>query len=168
MERHPRSYAIPQLTVSIADGVVVIATPPELDLDATEALLRSVGAAVSTGETVMLDLDPERAWAPDRWPHPAKCAESDGGDVERTVCPIAPGVVRLTTGADVWTIDVARQRFCRSATAVDPRFVEPPSWTAIRAVWITADRTTVLTVAGTYVSAPSAWSQRASGAVVAA
>lgn len=166
MERHPRSNS--QLTVSMSDGVVVIATPAEFDQDATEALLRTVGAAVTTGETVMLDLEPDHRWEPDRWPHPVASGDADAGDPARSAGAIGPGFVRLDTGRDTWTVDLVRHRFCRSAAPVDPRFVSAPSWTAIRAVWITADRTTVLTHAGTYVSAPSAWVPSAPGVVSAA
>jgi hypothetical protein len=168
MERHPRSNANPpQLTVTVAHGVVVIMTPAELDHDATDALVRTVGAAVTTGETVMLDLEPGRGWDPDRWPRSGPQIEHPL-DVERHVTAIGPGFVRIATGADTWTLDVARRRFCRSATPVDPRFVEAPSWTAIRAVWITGERTTVLTAAGTYVSAPSAWTTLVGAAPVVA
>ena len=86
----------------------------------------------------------------------------------RSTTAIGPGFLRLDTGCETWTLDLVRHRFCRSATPVDPRFVTAPSWTAIRAAWITADRTTVLTHAGTYVSVPSAWVPAAAGAVSAA
>lgn len=166
MERHSRSNS--QLTVSMSDGVVVIATPADLDLDATEALVRTVGAAVSTGETVMLDLEPDRRWDPDRWPHPAPPGETEVAERDRSVSAIGPGFVRLETGSETWTLDLVRHRFCRSAAPVDPRFVTAPSWTAIRAVWITVERTTVLTHAGTYVSVPSAWEPATTGVVSAA
>jgi hypothetical protein len=151
----------------MVDGVVVVEPPAELDLDATDALVRAVSAAVVTGETVMLHLDAERAPDPDRWPHPASGPDPAPQDLDRFTMPIGPGFVRLSTGHETWTLDLARRRFCRSAHPVDPRFVEAPSWTAIRAVWITADRTAVLTTAGTYVSAPSAWSRSAAGVVAA-
>lgn len=86
----------------------------------------------------------------------------------RSASAIGPGFLRLETGGETWTLDLVRHRFCRSASAVDPCFVTAPSWTAIRAAWITSDRTTVLTRAGTYVSVPSVWVPAAAGAVDAA
>ncbi len=164
MMRHPRSNVpepdlrpTAQLTVTMVDGIVVIEPPADLDHDATDALVRMVTAALATGEHVMLHLDAGRTPEPDRWPLSDADARAATDVAPRPVASIGPGFVRLDTGNDTWTLDLARRRFCRSATPVDPRFVEAPSWTAIRAVWVTAERTTVLTAAGTYVSAPTSW-----------
>lgn len=164
MMRHPRSNIAEldprpaaQLTVTMVAGIVVIEPPHELDHDATDALVRMVTAALSTGEHVMLRLDAGRAPEPDRWPISDADARAVPDIAPRPVVAIGPGFVRLDTGNDTWTLDLARRRFCRSATPVDPRFVESPSWTAIRAAWVTPERTTVLTAAGTYVSAPTSW-----------
>lgn len=165
MLRHPPSTIpapSPHVTVTMVAGVVVIEPPAELDHDATDALLRTVVAALDTGESVMLHLDANRAVDPERWPHAApQHHEPEPSPVPRPVTSIGPGYLRLDTGNDTWTIDLARRRFCRSATPVDPRFVEGPSWTAIRAAWVTGERTTVLTLAGTYVSAPTTWLEAA-------
>jgi hypothetical protein len=154
-ELDPRPTA--QLTVTMVAGIVVIEPPDDLDHDATDALVQMVTAALATGEHAMLHLDSGRAPEPDRWPLSAADARTAADVAPRPVTTIGPGFIRLDTGNDTWTIDLGHRRFCRSAAPVDPRFVEAPSWTAIRAAWVTPERTTVLTAAGTYVSAPTTW-----------
>lgn len=161
MPRHPRSTVhpepVPQVTVTIAAGLVVIEPPGELDHDATDALVQMVAAALTTGESVMLRLDRKPALDADLWPHAGPGHAELAATPQRGATAIAAGYVRIDTGSDTWTLDLVRHRFCRSESPVDPRFVESPSWTAIRAAWITPERTTVMTAAGTYVSAPSRW-----------
>lgn len=157
MQRSPSPTRVPLLTVSMVDGVVVIRPQADIDLDATDALRHAVAAAVESGETAMLALDAEVASAPSEWPRPMSPADGEAphGCAAHTV---AAGCVRLCAGDEYWTIDVIRQRFCRSATKVDPHFVTADRWTPILAVWISAGRTTVLTERGTYVSTTSNWS----------
>lgn len=157
MQRSPSPTRVPLLTVSMVDGVVVIRPQADIDLDATDTLRHAVAAAIAGGDTAMLALDEAVASAPSEWPHPVSPRDDEvpQGCAAHTV---AAGYVRLCAGDEYWTLDLVRQRFCRSATAVDPHFVRSDQWTSIVAVWITAGRTTVLTERGTYVSTTSNWS----------
>lgn len=157
MQRSPSPTRVPLLTVSMVDGVVVVRPQADIDLDATDALRRAVAAALESGTTVMLALDPEVARAPSEWPRPASTHDDDTprGCAAHTV---SAGYVRLCAGDETWTLDLVRRRFCRSARPVDPHFVTSDQWTSIVAAWITPGRTTVLTERDTYVSTTSNWS----------
>jgi hypothetical protein len=144
------------LTVTIADGLVVVRPHTDLDLDATEALRQAVVAAVASGESVMLAFDDEVASAPSEFPHPASPVDGEA-PIGCAAQAVAAGYVRLCAGDEYWTIDVTRHRFCRSASKVDPHFVATEQWTPVVAAWVTAGRTTVMTERGTYVSTTSNW-----------
>lgn len=169
MQRSSPSHTrVPPLTVSMVDGIVVIrphADVDHLDLDATGAVLSGVAAAITCGETVMIELgdgaEPSSAAAPDEWPH--GCDDETGPD-DRSVLVarvVAPGCIRLGAAHETWTLDIGRRRFCRSAGPVDPKFVGADAWTSIAAVWVTAGRSTLLTATGTYLSAPTRWTTAA-------
>jgi hypothetical protein len=148
------------LTVSMVDGIVVLEPPTDIDLEATEALLHTIIAAVGCGETVMLDLDHDGSCAPDQWPHAGQSDERGPAtdDADRLVVRVVgPGYIRVRSRHETWTLDIARHRFCRSAAPVDPKFVGAESWTPICAVWVDAHRSTILTPEGAYVSAATNW-----------
>jgi hypothetical protein len=162
----PSHTRVPPLTVSMVDGIVVFrphADVDHLDLDATGAVLSGVAAAVSCGETVMIDVgqgsEPSLPAAPGEWPHSLDDdLEHVEGDVAVLIARVvAPGCIRLGAAHETWTLDIGRRRFCRSAGPVDPKFVTADSWTPITAIWVTAGRSTLLTATGTYVSAPTRW-----------
>jgi len=157
---HP---GVPLLTISMVDGVVVVAPPAELDVETTEALVNTVAAATACGETVMVELELDGERTPTDWPRPhAEQLRSNhqAGPPPRVV---APGCVQLAARHEVWTVDLGRRRFCRSADAIDPQFVLADRWTAIRALWATDGRVTILTDAGAYVSASAAWEVQEGG-----
>lgn len=161
MPRSAPSYTgSPSLTVTMVDGVVVLEPPADIDLEATEALLHTMTAAIACGETVMLDLDHDGSCAPDQWPHAGHHDDHEppADDAPMLVVRvIGPGYIRVRSRHETWTLDVARHRFCRSASPVDPKFVAAESWTPICAVWVNAHWSTIMTPEGSYVSAATNW-----------
>lgn len=150
--------ADPALMVSMFDDQLVICPPSHLDLELTEVLVVAAASAVTSGATVMIDLDPETASDEliARRPVSAagtRCVSSVGGPVG---IPCA-GHVRLATRDAHWTIDLVRGRLCRSDAAIDPHFVGPSDWTRIQALWVTPTDVTALTADGTYLSTHAAW-----------
>lgn len=148
----------PSLMVSMFDDHLVICPPAHLDLDMTELLAVAAASAVTSGATVMIDLDPDTASDElvARRPLSAvgtSCVTGDGG----LVSILAAGYVRLTTRDSFWTIDLARGRLCRSDLAVDPHFVASNDWTHVQALWVTPMEVTALTSDGIYLSTRAAW-----------
>lgn len=148
----------PTVMVSMFDGQLVICPPAHLDLEMTEVLVVAAASAVTSGSTVMIDLDPHTASDEliARRPLSAvntRCVTGPGGPVS---IPSA-GYVRLATRDAHWTIDLAHGRLCRSDSAIDPHFVGPSDWTHIQALWVTLTDVTALTVDGTYLSTHAAW-----------
>lgn len=148
----------PTLMVSMFDDQLVICPPTHLDLEMTEVLVVAAASAVTSGATVMIDLDPETASDEliARRPLSAvttRCVTDEGGPVG---IPCA-GYVRLATRDAHWTIDLVHGRLCRSDRAIQPHFVAWRDWTPIQAVWVTPSDVTALTVDGTYLSTHAAW-----------
>lgn len=148
----------PTVMVSMFDDHLVICPPDHLDLEMTEVLVIAAASAVTSGSTVMIDLDPDTA-SPEliaRRPLSdvaANCVGGDGGPV----AVLGPGYVRLATRDAHWTIDLADGRLCRSDAAIEPHFVGPDDWTHIQALWVTQANVTALTRDGTYLSTYAAW-----------
>ncbi|MEP1124310.1 MAG: hypothetical protein ABJH68_10520 [Ilumatobacter sp.] len=148
----------PDVMVSMFDDQLVICPPAHLDLETTEVIVVAAASAVTSGSTVMIDLDPDTASGELIARRPlsaatARCVTGPGGPV---AIPSA-GYVRLATRDSHWTIDLAHGRLCRSDSVVDPHFVAPGSWTRIQALWVTITDVTALTVDGTYLSTHAAW-----------
>ncbi len=150
--------AEPNVMVSMYDDQLVICPPAHLDLETTEVIVVAAASAVTSGSTVMIDLDPATASRELIARRPlsaatARCVTGPGGPV---AIPSA-GYVRLATRDSHWTIDLAHGRLCRSDSVVDPHFVASGSWTRIQALWVTLTDVTALTVDGTYLSTHAAW-----------
>lgn len=148
----------PTVMVSMFDDQLVICPPPHVDLEMTRVLVAAAASAVTSGATVMIDLDPDTASDELIARRPlsavgASCVRVPGGPV---AIPRA-GFVRLATRDAYWTIDVAHSRLCRSDAAIDPHFVGSADWTRIQALWVTPTDVTALTVDGTYLSTNAAW-----------
>ncbi len=146
------------LMVSMFDDHLVICPPAHVDLEMTEVLVMAAASAVTSGATVMIDLDPHTASDElvARRPLSAvgtNCVTGDGGPVSI----LAAGYVRLATRDAFWTIDLARGRLCRSDVAVDPHFFAPSDWTHVQALWVTPMEVTALTIDGIYLSTRAAW-----------
>ena len=164
-ERHDGE---PSVMVSMFDDQLVIVPPAKLDVEMTEVLVIAAASAVTSGATVMIDLDPDTACDDliARRPHTtegAACVDDDSG---RVGIPAA-GYVRLETRDGHWTIDLTQGRLCRSADAIDPHFVGLRDWTHIQALWVTPSDVTALTADGSYVSTRAAWTIQQSASRVA-
>lgn len=150
----------PNVLVSMADDLVVIRPPDQLDVDDTRVLVDAAASAVTAGAVVMVDLARGDAREDLLWfrPQQDENATSDAGDPAAEV--LGPGWVRLTTRNAYWTIDLAHGRLFRADALVDPHFVPDDSWTAVWALWITCTHVTALTDDGTYVSTRTSWTNR--------
>ena len=151
----------PAVMVSMFDDHLVICPPAHLDLEMTEVLVVAAASAVTSGATVMIDLDPNTASDVLIARRPVskfceRCVRSDGGPVGI----LGPGYVRLETRDAHWTIDLNQGRMCRSDHAIDPHFVGSGDWTRIQAIWATPTDVTALTIDGTYLSTHAAWTIR--------
>lgn len=148
----------PKVKVSMFDDHLVICAPTDLDVETTEVLVIAAASALAAGSTVMIDLDPDTA-SDELIAHrplntvTATCITGDGGPVG----VLGAGHVRLTTRDGHWTIDMAHGRLCRSDGAIDPHFVGPDDWTAVRALWLTPTSVTALTDDGRYLSTLAGW-----------
>lgn len=153
--------ADPTVMVSMFDDHLVICPPDHLDLEMTEVLVVAAASAVTSGSTVMIDLDPDTA-SPEliaRRPLSDVAANCVAGD-DGPVAVLGPGYVRLATRDAHWTIDLAHGRVCRSDDPIEPHFVGPDDWTHVQALWITQTNVTALTREGTYLSTHAAWTIR--------
>ena len=56
-----------------------------------------------------------------------------------SVSAAAAGVLRLIRRSSCWTIDLSRQRFCRTDVAIHLRFLEACHWTPISQIWLAAE-----------------------------
>ena len=153
MSNHDTGADGPPLIVSMIDDIVVVDTPLRLDLESTEALVSTVAAATTCGQTVMLDLDPSGRCSPTAWPHATNSRDgaTESGD-EHSMSVLAAGRIEITTPDEVWTVDLTGRRLCRTHRRVDHRFVDRSHWSDIRSLWATSTRVTVLMDDGRYVS----------------
>lgn len=147
--------------VSMVEDHVVICPPDQLDLALTEVLVVAAASVVSSGSTVMIDLDPDTASGDLVARRPVSsglvdCVTGDGGPV---TIPCA-GHVRLRTRDSYWTIDLARGRLFRSDEPVETRFLVAADWTRIQALWVSPVDVVALTTSGSYVSTHAAWTSR--------
>jgi hypothetical protein len=146
------------VTVSMFDDHVVINVPQRLDLDATEVLMNAASAAVRSGVTVVIDFHASTS-------REDLIASGPPSAAGATTHPIAPGGVsilgagrvRLATADSFWTIDVAHGRLFRAEKPIEPCFVAPDDWIAIRALWANCESVTALTSDGTYLSTRAVW-----------
>lgn len=146
------------VTISMLDDHLVVCAHADLDLEMTEVLVIAAASAVTTGSTVMIDLDPDTASDELNAHRPltaldASCITGDGGPVS----VLGAGRVQLATRDAHWTIDLTRGRLCRSDDAIDPSFVGPDDWTPVQALWVSPTSVTALTNDGTYLSTLAEW-----------
>ena len=157
----PRSETEPAVSVSMSEDHVVICPPAHLDLETTEVLVVAAASAVTSGSTVLIDLDPETTSDELIARRPLSddvltCVTSESGPVR----VLGAGFVSLATRDAHWTIDLTRGRLCRSDGAVDPHFVVSGNWTPVQALWVTSANVTAPTTDGTYLSTQAVWSSQ--------
>jgi len=149
----------PPVSISMSAESLVISPGSQLDLDATSALVSATAAAVSSGLTVMVDLDPDTP-SDDLVAHgpvhvtTTTMLHRPGNGVQ----VLGAGYVRLDMVDAMWTIDLDRRRLFRSEKPIDPYFVAEARWTPIRALWVNCETVTALDANGTYLCCDAAWS----------
>ena len=144
--------------VSVCDDHIVISPAARLDVRATRSLINVAAAAVRSGSTVMIDLDPETP-SGDLISHGPVSGGPDAvlGEITGFVELLGPGVVRLRTAESYWTIDLAQSRLFRSEKPIATCFVSADRWTRIAAIWVSCASITALTDDGSYLSCRTVW-----------
>jgi len=150
-----RHHREPAITVSMQDEQIVIHPQRRLDREATVALNAVLNAAVIAGTMAVLDLDgglrPSTTISA-----VARRGVDDGAPAQEQrneVVVAGLGCIRISAPGSWWTIDVARRRFCRGATPIDPRCVDASLWTGVCRLWLSSSTVAVLTADDRVISA---------------
>ena len=140
--------ADPAVHVRMVGDDVVLSVDAVLDRDATNALVASMNAAITSGCCVVLELDPVADGAPPAAPAAPVAVRQAETPASPDITAIGPGLIRIPTASRSWTVDVVRRRLCTSQTGTERRFVPPEAWVPIRSCRVSARSVAAVGAAG--------------------
>jgi hypothetical protein len=133
----------PPVPARVEGDQVVLRISGPLDRRTTDALAEAMNATLSCGHTLVLDLTPATDVSSG-----ATALRPAGPPTGTPFTAIGAGLIRVTTVATTWTIDVAGRRLATGHPTMEPRFVPPHGWMPIRSVTVRAHTVTAVSAAG--------------------